>query len=220
MANRGTVIQTSLLALLGLLLLPFAIYAADFGVRALTGTLAEPHYLLGSVSTQNAAIFSHMILGAVITLLVPLQLVRGIRTRWPALHRLSGRIIVISAIISALGGLFFIATRGTIGGWPMDVGFTLYGLFMLLAAAQTIRHARAGQIAAHNAWALRLFWLILGSWLYRVHYGLWYAATGGLWSNPEFTGAFDLAMNVAFYLPYLIGVEVYLARRRYRVVVN
>jgi hypothetical protein len=95
----------------------------------------------------------------------------------------------------------------------MDIGFALYGLLLLLAALQTIRHARARRFALHQTWALRLFWLALASWLYRVHYGLWYLATDGLWSNPQFTGGFDLVQNFAFYLPYLLGVEVYLKRR-------
>lgn len=96
----------------------------------------------------------------------------------------------------------------------MDLGFALYGLLTLGAALQTVRHAKAKRIAQHQAWALRFFWLAIGSWLYRVHYGLWYLATDGLWSNAEFTGAFDLAQNFAFYLPYLIAVELYLRRKR------
>ena len=59
----------------------------------------------------------------------------------------------------------------------------------------------------------RLFVLVLGSWLYRVHYGLWYLATDGLASTPEFTGTFDRVQNVAFYLPYLVLLEIWLRTR-------
>ena len=207
-----TTFQIAAYLALMLLLLPFAIYAADFGQAGLRHALDAPHYLLSDNRPANTGVFSHMLLGAAITLLVPLQLIRPLRDRLPVLHRWSGRIIVAGAIIAATGGLSYIALRGTIGGAPMDAGFTLYGALMLLAAGQTIRHAHARRIAQHRAWALRLFWLVLGSWLYRVHYGLWYLATGGLWSTPEFTGAFDLVQNFAFYIPYLIGVEIYLSR--------
>ena len=95
-----------------------------------------------------------------------------------------------------------------------------FGVLTLLAAIQTIRHAQASRLNAHAKWALRFFWLAIGSWLYRVHYGLWYLTTDGLWSNAAFTGVFDLIQNFAFYVPYLIGLEIYLARKRYRVVVN
>jgi hypothetical protein len=206
--------QTTGLLLVMLLALPFVFYAAQFGQAGLRATLAEPHYLFSANIPANHSVFSHMIAGALVTLLVPLQLIGALRRRAPRLHRWSGRLIVSGAIIAASGGLIYIALRGTIGGATMNAGFTLYGGLMLLAATQTIRHARAGRITQHNAWALRLFWLVLGSWLYRVHYGLWYLTTGGLWSNPEFTGGFDLVQNFAFFLPYLIGLEIYLWRRR------
>jgi hypothetical protein len=210
---RGTILQTGGLLLAILLAAPFVFYAADFGQDGLRGTLDAPHYLVSASAPANAGIFSHMLLGAAITLLAPLQLIRPLRARLPGLHRWTGRFVALGAGVTALGGLIYIALRGTIGGAPMDAGFTLYGILMLLAAGQTYRHARARRIQQHNAWALRLFWLVLGSWLYRVHYGLWYLATDGLWSNPEFTGGFDLVQNFAFYLPYLIGVEIYLRRR-------
>lgn len=218
--QRVAIIQTTSLVVLILLVLPFSLYALNFGLGGLRDALPEPHYLFSDNATANFTIFAHMIAGGIITCLVPFQLIRPLRRRLPAVHRLSGRIIGAAAIVTAIGGLLYIPLRGTIGGWPMDAGFTLYGALTLLTAVQTVRHARAKRFDAHYVWALRFFWLAIGSWLYRVHYGLWYLATDGLWSNPDFTGAFDLVQNFAFYLPYLIGVEVYLARRRYRVVVN
>lgn len=214
------IIQIIALILLALLVLPFSLYALNFGQGGLRDALPEPHYLFSDNFTANFMVFSHMIAGSIITILVPFQLIQPLRRRFPGLHRWSGRIIGTAAILTAIGGLIYIPLRGTIGGWPMDIGFTLYGTLTLLAAIQTVRQARAERFTTHYAWALRFFWLAIGSWLYRVHYGLWYLATDGLWSNADFTGAFDLIQNFAFYLPYLIGVEIYLARKRYRVVVN
>lgn len=214
------IFQTTALILLTLLVAPFALYAIDFGQGGLRNALPEPHYIFSDNRAANGGIFLHMLTGAVITVLAPLQLIGPLRRRYPRLHRWSGRIIAGFAVLTAVGGLSYIALRGTIGGRPMDLGFSLYGALMLLAAIQTYRHARARRIDRHRAWALRLFWLAIASWLYRVHYGLWYLFTDGRWSNPDFTGTFDLVQNFAFYLPYLITVELYLARKRYRVVVN
>lgn len=203
-------LQTSSLVLLVLLTLPFAIYATKFAQGGLLDALPEPHYIRSDNPIANLSIFSHMAAGAAITVLVPLQLIPSLRRRLPALHRWSGRLIIIAAVATAVGGLVYIPLRGTIGGTPMNIGFSLYGVLVLLTAMQTIRYARARRFADHYAWALRFFWLALGSWFYRVHYGLWYLATDGLWSNPQFTGGFDLVQSVAFFLPYLIGAEVYL----------
>jgi hypothetical protein len=79
---------------------------------------------------------------------------------------------------------------------------------------QTLRHGRAGRMAAHRDWALRLFVLAIGSFLYRLHYGLWYLATDGVWTAEDFSGAFDRVQIFAFYLPYLALVELWLRHRR------
>ena len=39
-------------------------------------------------------------------------------------------------MIAALGGLSFIAIRGTVGGTVMDIGFSGYGILMFIAAIQ------------------------------------------------------------------------------------
>ncbi|WP_254813682.1 hypothetical protein [Rhodovulum sp. ES.010] len=97
----------------------------------------------------------------------------------------------MGALIAGVTGTAYIVLRGTIGGPVMDAGFAGYGVLLMVAAVQTLRSGRAGNLEHHRDWALRLFWLALGSWLYRVHYGVWYALTDGLWSNDAFTGAGD-----------------------------
>lgn len=199
------------LALLLLLALPFALYAARFGLSGLTTDLSGTTYLHTPGDWRpNLSLFLHMIAGAAITLLAPLQLVPGVRRRWPAVHRASGYAVVSLALLTGAGGLLFIALRGTIGGPAMNAGFAAYGALLVAAAVETARHARARDLARHRRWALRLVVLALGSWLFRLHYALWYAATGGLWSEPDFSGAFDRAQMVAFYLPYLLALELWL----------
>ncbi|MHA6344743.1 DUF2306 domain-containing protein [Roseivivax sp. CAU 1761] len=196
-----------------LLALPFGLHAAGFGLRGLVADLSgETRFF--TTPLPNLLIFGHMAAGALATLLAPLQLVAPLRRRWPALHRRCGYAVLAAALVTGAGGLGYIALRGTIGGAPMSAGFALYGALLILAAIQTARHARARDLARHRAWALRLTVLALGSFLYRLHYWVWYAATGGHASNAAFTGAFDLANLVAFYLPYLAVLEIVLRRRR------
>ena len=145
------VLQTCLLVLLVLLTLPFAIYAINFAQGGLRDAMPEPHYIRSDNLIANLSIFSHMAAGAAITVLVPLQLIPSLRLRLPALHRWSGRLIIIAAVATAVGGLVYIPLRGTIGGTPMNIGFSLYGALVLLTAVQTIRYARARRFADHNA---------------------------------------------------------------------
>ena len=167
-----------------------------------------------STPAATAAIGLHFAAGGLILVLGCVQLVRPLRERHPALHRALGRVYVVASLLAGVGGLGFIVAKGTVGGPVMDVGFCLYGVLMVVAAVLTYRWARAGVLVRHQAWALRLFALALGSWLYRMDYGFWLLLTGGVGHTDDFRGGFDVVMAFAFYLPNLLVVEAYLRGRR------
>ena len=203
------------LAVLWLLALPFVDHALRFGLDGLPGPAARDTHLEATGAwLSNPLMFLHMLTGAVLTVLAPLQLVPVLRRRWPRLHRGLGLGLAGLAGVTAVAGLVFIALRGTVGGAMMDAAFTGYGVLLLIAAVQAVRMARAGDWGRHRDWALRLFVLAMGSFLYRLHYALWYIATDGVASHPDFTGAFDIVTMWAFYLPYLTALEVWLRLRR------
>jgi hypothetical protein len=87
---------------------------------------------------------------------------------------------------------------------------------MVLAAAQTYRHARARRFEEHRAWAIRLFALAIGSWLYRVDYGFWLLAAHRIGHRGDFRGPFDVVMAFFFYVPNLALAELYLRAPRVR----
>ena len=165
----------------------------------------------------TAGIAAHFAAGGTILLLGPIQLISPIRLAAPAFHRWAGRIYVLAAFIAGIGGLGFIAANGTIGGPAMSVGFAGYGALMVIASVQTWRHARArrepGRLALHRAWAIRLFALAIGSWLYRMDYGFWFLFTGGAGHTPDYRGPFDLLMDGAFYLPNFLIAESFVRAR-------
>lgn len=152
----------------------------------------------------------HFTTGAVLMLLIPLQLITPLRRAHPAIHRWSGRVSVTAALLTGLGGLVYIASKGTIGGVPMSIGFAIYGALIVLASINTIRFARSRQWARHRAWAIRLFALAIASWLYRVEYAGWSIATNGLGRTATFDGPFDIFMAFFFYVGALGVAEAYL----------
>ncbi len=175
-------------------------------------SLPELHDVRSPVATL--AIGAHFLTGGILLLLGPIQLIGAVRRRVPALHRWLGRLYLLSAAFAGLGGLGFILAKGTIGGLPMDLGFGLYGSLMIAAAWRTYVHARAGAYETHRAWAIRLFALTVGSWLYRMEYGLWFLAAGGTGHNATFTGWFDAIMVFFFYVPNLLVAELFIRTRR------
>lgn len=155
----------------------------------------------------------HFAAGGIILILGSIQLIEGVRMRYPRLHHWLGRIYVGASLLTAVGGLTFIAVSGTVGGPIMSLGFGLYGVLTFIASIETVRHARAKRFTQHNAWAWRLYALAIGSWLYRMDYGFWFILANGAGVEPDFTGIFDRVMVFFFYIPNLIVVELLLQAR-------
>lgn len=198
----------------------FVVYSADLGLR---GLISQAPYEISRVFQDdgilaNAGIALHMIAGAVLTFGAPIQALPIVRRRWPGLHRRFGYVLFVLAIATGLGGLVYIMLNGTIGGWWMSLWFAIYGAAVIWTAVNTVYYAMDKDLRRHFVWAVRLIVLAVGSWIYRMHYALWYAATGGVASNEEFTGLFDQIQVLAFFVPYLLIAEIVLrwrdARRR------
>ena len=204
-----------LVAVFYLTLLPFLTHGFGMIWVGLSYDAARQSYLFADGQrVGNAAMMLHILTGTLLVALVPLQLLMALRQRFTRFHQLLGKGLITLALITGLAGMVYIPLRGTIGGPVMSAAFFLYGLCLFTAALMVARMALDGNRAGHWAWGLRLFWLALGSWLYRVHYTLWYLLTGGLWSEPDFSGPFDLVQNFAFFIPYLLAVQVWISRRR------
>jgi hypothetical protein len=172
---------------------------AFFGGTAASGAAARwneslPGLYDGHAPLAALAIGAHFVTGGILLLLGPIQLIGAVRAALPAVHRWLGRLYVLAAGLAGLGGLGFIVATGTIGGIVMDVGFAGYGVLMVLCAVQTYRFARVGMAERHRAWAIRLFALTVGSWLYRMEYGLWFLAVGRAGHQSDFGGWFDAFM--------------------------
>ena len=172
-----------------------------------------PEIYVPGEPTASIGIGFHFAAGGLILLLGSLQLITRIRTTFPEFHRWTGRAYVFLSMVAALGGLLFIALRGTVGGIVMDVGFTGYGVAMFVCAGQTLRHAMQRNFSIHQAWAWRLYALAIGSWLYRMDYGLWLVLTQWVGHTDNFQGWFDYIMAFFFYIPNLIIVEFMIRAR-------
>ena len=150
------------------------IYIAElFGGDLTNWNQALPDLYNENSILSTVGMGTHFIMGTLLLILGGVQLIKRIRVTYPAVHRILGRIYVAASFLTAIGGLTFIFITGTAGGVVMDIGFGIYGILMLVASVETIRHARGGRMEKHNNWALRLYALAIGSWLYRVMYATW-----------------------------------------------
>lgn len=200
----------------------FGLYIIAFYFSALfEGNLERwnkilPRLYEADTTTATSGIGLHFLAGGIILLLGSIQLLESFRQRFSFAHRALGKVYVISSLVAAAGGLLFIAAKGTVGGMVMDIGFTGYGMLMGWAAIETFRQARAGNFSRHRAWAIRLFALAIGSWLYRMDYGFWFILADGWGHTKQFSGPFDQVMAFFFYLPNLLVAEFFIRARHSR----
>jgi Predicted membrane protein (DUF2306) len=204
----------ALLAVTWLSMTIFGIYVVLFYGGAIPAhTLGDWNDVLPRLYEEGAragsfAIGAHFLAGAFLLAIGPAQVITGERGNRPTLHRWAGRVYATAAAVAGIGGLAYIAICGTVGGWVMNVGFGIYGAFMVVAAEEAYRHARARRFDQHRAWAIRLVALAVGSWLYRMDYGVWLKLFGGLGHHPKtFDGVFDRIMAFFFYVPNLFVAE-------------
>ncbi|MCE7053463.1 DUF2306 domain-containing protein [Algoriphagus sp. AGSA1] len=200
----------------------FGLYILAFYASALyEGEMVRWNHVLPNLYEENsvgatAGIGIHFAAGGMLLLLGSIQLIDRVRVNFPSVHRLLGKIYIISSLLTAVGGLTFILIRGTVGGLVMDIGFSLYGVLTGISAIQTYHHAVKGRFVKHRAWALRLYALAIGSWIYRMDYGFWTLLTGGMGRGMNFSGPFDHIMDFFFYVPNLLVAELFIRVNRFK----
>ncbi|MEM1123675.1 MAG: DUF2306 domain-containing protein [Bacteroidota bacterium] len=210
-----------LLGVIVVLSVPFAIYAFQLSKSGFSIGLAEmevrniPLNQTGNYFS-NQSLSLHFILGALLTLLAPIQVMLGWSRKAMIWHKWLGFLIVGAGILTGLGGLLYILLNGTIGGTVMNIAFAGYGLLMVVSAIKSGQYARNKQLKLHEEWSMRLFILAVGSWVYRLGYGMVLAqypditeTIGEFAVYADFRGPFDYFMDFSFYLLPLLGLEFY-----------
>jgi hypothetical protein len=204
-----------IVAVLGQLV--FAAYViANYGgdavrgdVRAWNETLI--HGIVLGDPIGNAAVATHLLLAAIITICGPLQLVPQVRASAPVFHRWNGRVYLFTAFAASLGGLYMIWTRGTLGGLVNQVAISGNALLIMLCATMALRHALRREFDTHRRWATRLFLVVSGVWFFRVGLMAWIAVNGGpVGVGEELDGPFAISWAYGQYLLPLAVYEIYL----------
>ncbi len=159
----------------------------------------------------NMAIAVHLLFALILTVGGMLQLVPQLRSRMPAFHRWNGRLYLLSGVAAALGGIYLIWVRGTVGDTSQHLATTLNGILIIAFAVMAWRYARARDFVPHRRWALRLFLVMSGVWFFRVGLMLWlliHQAPVGF-DGDTFTGPFLTALAFGQTLLPLLILELY-----------
>jgi hypothetical protein len=171
--------------------------------RLITGFVA------GDVS-GNLQFAIHVGAAAILTLGGLLQLIPALRRKAPALHRWTGRIFIVTALVAALGGLWLVWVRGSQTSLANSIGTSLNAGLIVIFAALAWRAAMKRDFAAHQHWAMRTFLVVSGVWFLRVGVMAYGAVAGGVFGADEahLMTFFDI-WNFGSYLVPLAVYELY-----------
>lgn len=158
------------------------------------------------------ALIVHVLIAVIIMGFGPLQLIPQVRDKCPKLHRINGRIYLLTTFIGSILGLYLIwGYERMPGGQAMFVAMNIMVLLIITFAILALRNAIARKITQHRQWALRLFMVVNAGWFFRVGLMAWILIhQGPVGFDPEtFEGLFIIALAFAQYLIPLALLELY-----------
>ncbi|KAF1712178.1 hypothetical protein CSC70_01195 [Pseudoxanthomonas kalamensis DSM 18571] len=165
----------------------------------------------------NLGIGMHFVMGTILVLAWPILFSSRMRNRHRAVHRWTGRIYVTAGFLAGVGGMSFILAHGAYIR-AASVAFGIWGAAMMACAVMAYVHARAKRFDLHRAWAIRLFAMVLGSWLFDIEIRAWKDLTGGMWiGEGSVVGPFDYAILYLFFVPNLLVAEFFIRNKHRRI---
>jgi len=151
---------------------------------------------------------AHILPAMLFMVLGPLQFVRGLRAKYPQIHRWSGRIFLAASTVVGVTGLTM-AFGKTIGGVDEKAAITLFGAFFLIALAKALRHALRRQFVQHREWMIRGYAIGLAVATIRPIMAAFFAAALLHGHTPEPKEFFGTAFWIGFTLQ-TIAAEIWL----------
>lgn len=170
-------------------------------------TMLFKGYVPGDTS-GNLLFAAHVLLAGVVAFGGTMQLVPQIRSRFIAVHRWNGRLFLLAAMTTSVGGFYLTWARR-----PSDLvgqlAISLDGVLIVAFGMLAWRAARSREIASHRRWAMRAFIAANGVWFMRLGFMAWIAIHRG----PVALKTFNLFWQFGSYLLPLLVLELYLRAR-------
>jgi len=157
---------------------------------------------------ERALVLTHILPAMLFMVLGPLQFVRSLRSRYPQVHRWSGRIFLAASAVVGISGLK-LAFGKTIGGLDEKAAIALFGTFFLISLAKALWHALRREFAQHREWMIRGYAIGLAVATIRPIMGMFFAAALMSGHAPQPKEFFGTAFWIGFTLQ-TIAAEVWI----------
>jgi uncharacterized membrane protein len=176
------------------------------------GTLSSPKNpaadLDAHFTSERTLVLTHILPAMLFMILGPLQFVRGLRSRYPQVHRWSGRIFLAASAVVGISGLK-LALGKTVGGLDEKAAIILFGTFFLLSLAKALWHALRREFAQHREWMIRGYAIGLAVATIRPIMGTFFAAALMSGHKPQPAEFFGTAFWIGFTLQS-IAAEIWI----------
>lgn len=149
----------------GLLALLATGIAAYFVPPYLTGSSAVP--IDRAIVGYYASLVVHALPAGLTLIIGPWQFVPRLRARFPKLHRVLGRVYLISVVAASAAAAY--ASAVTTSGFALQVAFYLLIVAWLYTAAQAYRTIRRREVGLHRIWMIRNYALTFAAVTLRVY---------------------------------------------------
>jgi uncharacterized membrane protein len=217
-ARRFRPARTGSWAWIALSSLAIAAYSVSQYATGSLAALAEdgvglaPGYA-GQPLLVQVAFYLHIGFAGVALVVGPFQFAERLRTRVPRLHRITGRIYLVSVAIGGTAALVMAPfnTAGFVGFF----GFGSLAVLWLFTGWKAYRSIRSGDVKAHQAWMIRNFALTYAAVTLRLWIGVLIAV-----QLATFGGEFDdvwanvyAAVPFLCWIPNLVVAELMVRRR-------
>jgi uncharacterized membrane protein len=176
------------------------------------GTLSSPKNpaadLDAHFTSERTLVLTHTLPAMLFMILGPLQFVRGLRSRYPQLHRWSGRIFLAASAVVGISGLK-LAFGKTVGGLDEKAAIALFGTFFEISLAKALWHAFRREFAQHREWMIRGYAIGLAVATIRPIMGTFFAAALLSGHKPQPAEFFGTAFWIGFTLQS-IAAEIWI----------
>ena len=155
----------------------------------------------------------HILPGFLFVVLAPLQFIKRIRYRLPHVHRIIGRIVLVSGFVIGISALIM-SFKMSIGGVAETTATTFFAIVFLFSLLQSLLHIRRHRFASHREWMIRAFAIGFAVTTTRPVVGIFFATSRvtGLTVYDFFGAAFWISFTL-----HLIMAEIWINYTRPKV---
>nr|WP_042183597.1 DUF2306 domain-containing protein [Kibdelosporangium sp. MJ126-NF4]CEL15581.1 membrane protein, putative [Kibdelosporangium sp. MJ126-NF4]CTQ98245.1 membrane protein, putative [Kibdelosporangium sp. MJ126-NF4] len=155
-----------------------AVAAAAFSLPTyLTGdTSASRIPLDPDIALHYLSIVVHALPASLLLAIGPFQFAATLRARRPGLHRVLGRVYMVSVVVAAVVAI--VAATFSVSGISAQIAFYLLSAAWIYSLVQGYRAIRQGQVQLHRIWMIRNYALSFAAVALRAFLGLGLALRG------------------------------------------